>query len=498
MVVAVAASRSPPRSSGSVLTAGVGRRHGRNWDLPLALRRGDGGGRGRAAARCRGALARCLVRARPFAARAERRRGAAGVGLPARTVRALGAGRRGGLGAAGRRPCGRGGRGLHAAAAVLLRGVDLVTFGRGFAPPLRGLAEHPPPLAAAASRPWRALYVPEAAGDDIHLELSARAVAGDLLALRPYTGNLWGIGYALEDDYDLMATRWSEVAMRVLRGVAAAEPRARTAPRCLEHRRDGATSCRSRSGSNGSSAASPHLPASCSQTPSCCRAAFPGACGFFPGFTAALAETRRAGFDLRDRDSCVGRNPLPRQGQFRSQRHGRVGGGAGGAAAAALSSRPRRRSSSSPPPSIRVGRHRRGGGGADLRHGPGPARRRPAAGGAHAGAALPDRWVAEGPGSPSSASCWRPPAPSWGGGRRRRTIPSSNQARRRPWAARTACRAGDGCRPSKAGAAHHEHAGDWLRPPRRRSDDRQPMAALGDRGCGGVMVLSMLFAVAWG
>jgi len=111
------------------------------------------------------------------------------------------------------------------AAAVALLAADLWHYGHGLVVTLPAADyREPPPLArllAPAVGPESRLYVqpaPDGQPDlvlrsrDVHLA-PVRALVG---RLEPYSGSLWGIHYALNEDYDLMLTGWGRIAMTVL------------------------------------------------------------------------------------------------------------------------------------------------------------------------------------------------------------------------------------------------------------------------------------------
>jgi hypothetical protein len=82
----------------------------------------------------------------------------------------------------------------------------------------------PPPLAHAGSGlvpPGSRLYVqpaPDGQPDLVLRSGDARLapVRALIRRLEPYSGNLWGVHYALNEDFDLMLTGWGRVAMTVM------------------------------------------------------------------------------------------------------------------------------------------------------------------------------------------------------------------------------------------------------------------------------------------
>ena len=119
-------------------------------------------------------------------------------------------------------------RALLAAAAGLLA-ADLWHYGHGLVAILPAAEYREPPLLARAVAPGSRVWVEPAAGNEPELVRRGgdpqRAVVRTLLdRLEPYSGTLWGLSYALHEDYDLMLTRWA----RLSRGIADSERR--TAP----------------------------------------------------------------------------------------------------------------------------------------------------------------------------------------------------------------------------------------------------------------------------
>jgi hypothetical protein len=122
------------------------------------------------------------------------------------------------------------------AAAVALLAADLWHYDHGLILTLPAAAYTVPPAAAAALLPPRdRIYAPPApAGRPEFVFRSGpggrRGAPGDALVriqlerLDPYSGALWGLAYAGNDDYDLMATGWARLALVVLRNEEERQP----------------------------------------------------------------------------------------------------------------------------------------------------------------------------------------------------------------------------------------------------------------------------------
>lgn len=113
-------------------------------------------------------------------------------------------------------------RRLLEALALLLLAADLRLYGHGLVETLPAREyRRPPPVVAKLSPGERVHVVERDRGglEPVALELApglarTRAVLG---RLAPYSGVLWGVSYALHDDYDLMLTSWGRHALRTLR-----------------------------------------------------------------------------------------------------------------------------------------------------------------------------------------------------------------------------------------------------------------------------------------
>jgi len=120
-------------------------------------------------------------------------------------------------------------RELLAVAVVALLASDLWLHGSGCLRTLDAeVLDRPSPLARALAvepgEPWRRIYFDDRAFDEPHLFTASTdedpalvAVRAELVRLDPYAGNLWGVAYALNQDYDHALTGWGERARRMLR-----------------------------------------------------------------------------------------------------------------------------------------------------------------------------------------------------------------------------------------------------------------------------------------
>jgi hypothetical protein len=110
-------------------------------------------------------------------------------------------------------------RTLTAAAAALLA-ADLWHYGHGLVETLPAAEYSSPPPLAAAVPPDSRLWVepaPEGQPDWVLRGPGAPSPVHALLArLEPGSANLWGIAYALNQDYDLMLSGWGRLAMTVI------------------------------------------------------------------------------------------------------------------------------------------------------------------------------------------------------------------------------------------------------------------------------------------
>jgi hypothetical protein len=122
------------------------------------------------------------------------------------------------------------------ALAVTLLAADLLHYGRGliFTVPAAEYRRPPPLARALAAAPGR-VYAPPLAGGRSLMPLGDQEPRVALLRLQlarlePYGGLLWGVRYALHEDYDRMLTAWGQRARQTLE---AAAPQPRLAQRYL-------------------------------------------------------------------------------------------------------------------------------------------------------------------------------------------------------------------------------------------------------------------------
>ena len=109
-------------------------------------------------------------------------------------------------------------------AAVALLAADLWHYSHGLVVTLPASAYADPPRLAGIVPPGSRLWVQAApvgqpeiivrSGDPAEERLAP--VRGLVARLEPYSGNLWGVPYALNEDFDLMLTGWGRVAMTVI------------------------------------------------------------------------------------------------------------------------------------------------------------------------------------------------------------------------------------------------------------------------------------------
>ncbi|MEA2692272.1 MAG: hypothetical protein QOJ16_1659 [Acidobacteriota bacterium] len=121
-------------------------------------------------------------------------------------------------------------RRVLAAAAVALLAADLWHYGQGLIRTLPVAAYERPPAAAAPLLPPRnRIYVPPMPPGQPELVLRGgdpglALVRTQLERLDPYSGALWGLSYAGNEDYDLMLTGWARLALVVLRSEEEKQP----------------------------------------------------------------------------------------------------------------------------------------------------------------------------------------------------------------------------------------------------------------------------------
>ncbi len=113
------------------------------------------------------------------------------------------------------------------AAAVALLALDLWHYGHGFVITLPASIYRDPPLLAGVVPPDARLFIEPAPADQIQLfartsDPHLAPVRSLLASLEPYSGSLWGVAYAFNEDYDLMLTEWGQRATQVARAEWAA------------------------------------------------------------------------------------------------------------------------------------------------------------------------------------------------------------------------------------------------------------------------------------
>lgn len=115
--------------------------------------------------------------------------------------------------------------------AVTLLAADLLWFGRGMLPTLPAASVlEPPPLARRAAARGGRLHVAEASHGEPEIRLRVgppgfQQLLGRRARLDPYVAALWGVPYALNRDYDLMATPWARHGLAVLAAAPAGASR---------------------------------------------------------------------------------------------------------------------------------------------------------------------------------------------------------------------------------------------------------------------------------
>lgn len=107
-------------------------------------------------------------------------------------------------------------------AAVALLGADLWHYGHGLVATLPAAAySTPPPYLRPLLPPETRLFVEAVVGGEPSFvprsdEPQTASIRALLLRSEPYSGLMWGVPYALHEDYDLMLTRWGSRALTVL------------------------------------------------------------------------------------------------------------------------------------------------------------------------------------------------------------------------------------------------------------------------------------------
>jgi hypothetical protein len=99
------------------------------------------------------------------------------------------------------------------AAALGLLAVDLWHYGHGFVVTLPASTYRDPPLLIEAVQPGTRVFLEPPKADQLQVFARTRdphlaPVLSLLARLEPYSGSVWGVPYAFNEDYDLMLTRW--------------------------------------------------------------------------------------------------------------------------------------------------------------------------------------------------------------------------------------------------------------------------------------------------
>jgi hypothetical protein len=204
--------------------------------------------------------------------------------------------------------------------AVAILACDLWHYGHGLVQTLPAAAYRvPPPLArtllaragkdALFGRADR-LYVEPAPADQADLVLrsgnpSLSIVRTQLARLEPYSGALWGLSYALDEDYDLMLTSWGRLALFVFH----AEQRSpELADRFLGAWNVGALALRRPAAEWIPEAEKNGVPQPARLVPNpfvLPRYRFPRRVSFHPSYASALAVARLERYDLAAAEHCV-------------------------------------------------------------------------------------------------------------------------------------------------------------------------------------------------
>ncbi len=203
-------------------------------------------------------------------------------------------------------------------AAVALLAADLWHYDRGLIRTLPAAAYEQPPAAAAPLLPARdRIYVQPAPsgrpdfvlrGGDPGLSL----VRTQLERLDPYSGSLWGLAYAGNEDYDLMATGWARLALVVLRAEEVRQPD--LARRFLGAWNVGTIFLRRPPAEwlPEAAAGAPPRPARAFPNPyRLPRYRFVPRVNFHPSYASALAVARQQGYAVERNEHCVGPERAP-------------------------------------------------------------------------------------------------------------------------------------------------------------------------------------------
>jgi hypothetical protein len=206
---------------------------------------------------------------------------------------------------------------LVPALAMLLLGVDLLWHGRGLLPTLPAATVlAPPPLLATVGASGGRLYVGEAAHGEPEIRLRRgppgfQQLWGRRERLDPYVATLWGASYAANRDYDLMLTPWGRYALDLVNDAPVGPARDR-----LLGLWDVRTIVvpRAPSAVMRELRATRRLPSEVeirSNPEALPRFRFVSALARVPDRAAAATALAAAGYDLRDRDACVGEGGPP-------------------------------------------------------------------------------------------------------------------------------------------------------------------------------------------
>ncbi len=217
-------------------------------------------------------------------------------------------------------------RALGALAVALLAG-DLWHYGHGLVETLPAAAYRlPPPLARTLLARGGGRGAPGGGGggiaalDRVYVEPAAEGqpdlvlrsgnpalsiVRTQLARLEPYSGALWGLPYALDEDYDLMLTSWGRLALFVFH---AEERSPELADRFLGAWNVGALALRRPAAEWIPEAQKNGVPRPARLVPNpfvLPRYRFPRRVSFHPSYASALAVARLGGYDFGAAENCV-------------------------------------------------------------------------------------------------------------------------------------------------------------------------------------------------
>jgi len=204
------------------------------------------------------------------------------------------------------------------ASAVALLAVDLWHYGHGLVQTLPAVAyRQPPPLARVLLEhggqgrgALKRIYVePELADRPDLVPRSGNPalslVRTQLARLDPYTGALWGLSYALNEDYDLMLTSWGRLALFVFHSE---ERQPELADRFLGAWNVGALALRRPATEWIPEAGRDGVPRPARLVPNpfvLPRYRFPRQASFHPSYASALAVARQERYALGLHEHCV-------------------------------------------------------------------------------------------------------------------------------------------------------------------------------------------------